>query len=89
MAKGNPHKIHSGYKRSQEKIPTTVMLAHAHNEEVERIHELCLDEMEADYDFSDYYADDDLDLEEPMWNDWDFDFCDPMEHCYDSFIEFL
>ncbi len=89
MAKGNVHKMQAGYKRSQEKTPTTVMLAQAHNEEAERIHELCLEEMEADYCFGDYYSDDDLGFEEPMWNDWDLSFCDPMGQYYDSLAGFF
>lgn len=48
MTKGNPHKMQSGYRRHQEKVPTSILIHRAHAEEAERIHDLCLDEMEAD-----------------------------------------
>ncbi len=54
MTKGNSHKMHGGYQRSQEKKPTTTMIAAAEMEEIQKNHDSCYDEMDADFEISDF-----------------------------------
>lgn len=72
MAKGNPHKMHGGYKRNQQKATSASLLFDAQTEE----REMFFEEMDADFDYDDFYdfhnsPEDDLTTLQDDFDFWD------------------